>query len=301
MAATYILGESPHLWNMTESLPVAYTIMSRGLELNIAILETDTLLLHEEIIPESLEKLKRNIKKDMILQSPVIVDINSMVILDGMHRVSALQSLGCRLTPVCLVDYNNSEIVLDRWCRTVTEKMDVDSLASEASNIGARVGTLDPGSYDESCTSLISREKSYCLKSPEEGVLYEFNIVAFLESHICSMGMKVKNETFHDALFKLKSGEISIIVSPPRVEKEQVLEVTRRGQVFKSKATRHMIPARPIGLNIPLSILQDPNLTVEDANMILTSHLERKTIKRLPPGSMLNNRRYDEEIFIFEG
>jgi hypothetical protein len=115
------------------------------------------------------------------------------------------------------------------------------------------------------------------------------------------MGVSVRHETFNDAIFKLMSGEISILVSPPKVEKSQVIEVTQRGNVFTNKATRHMIPARPMGLNIPLSILQDPNLSVEDANTLLTSHLKQKSIRRLPPGSMLNNRRYDEEVFIFEG
>ena len=196
---------------MTVGLPVAYTLESRGLELNIAILETEKLLLHEETIPESLEKLKRNIKEDMIVQAPVIVDINSMVILDGMHRATALRSLGCRLIPVCLVDYNNPEIILGRWCRTVKERVDLDALMVEASNMGARVSTLDPGSYDESCTSIMSRDKSYGLKAPGGGVEYEFNIVAFLESHIATMGIRVYHETFHDAIFKLMSEEISIV------------------------------------------------------------------------------------------
>lgn len=285
---------------MTVSFPVAYTIESRGLELNIAILETEKLHMHEKTIPDSLSKLKRNIKEERILQSPVIVDKNSLVILDGMHRFSALRSLGCRLIPVCLVDYNNSMILVDRWCRTVKEEIDVELLIAETSKIGTKVFTLDPGLYDESNIAILSREKSYSLKAPEYGVDYEFNIVAFIESRIASLGIKISYETFHDSFLKLMSGDINLIVSPPKVEKSQVIEMTQKGRVFTYKATRHMIPARPMGLNVPLSILQDPNLTVEDANMILTSYLERKTIHRLPPGSIFHNRRYDEEVFIFE-
>ena len=103
---------------MSVSRPIAYIIEGNGLQLNIALIETEKLILHEEIIPESLERLRNNIKFDNIVHSPVIVDSNSLVILDGAHRVTALKSLGCRYTPVCLVDYYNQEIKLDRWCRT---------------------------------------------------------------------------------------------------------------------------------------------------------------------------------------
>jgi len=285
---------------MSVSRPIAYIIEGNGLQLNIALIETEKLILHEEIIPESLERLRNNIKFDNIIHSPVIVDSNSLVILDGAHRVTALKSLGCRYTPVCLVDYYNQEIKLDRWCRTFRGDIKTDDVIFRAQELGVTITLIEDDVYDESKTLIISNGQSYQLKAPFDGVEQEFSVVSELESWAISMGIKVKHETYQDALMHLKQGIYPLILCPPKLNKSQVINVTQNGNVFTHKATRHRIPARPMGLNIPLSILQDPNLTVEEANELLSQYLHNKSLKRIPPGGILFNRRYDEEVFIFE-
>ena len=284
---------------MSISHPIAYIIEGHGLKLSIALVETEKLILHEETIPESLEKLRNNIKADKILQSPVIVDTNSLIILDGMHRVTALKSLGCRYTPVCLVDYTNQEIKLDRWCRTFRGSITIDDMISKIKDLGVSIIPCENGVLDESKTLIIANNISYQLKAPLDGIEYEFGVVSEIESWAISSGIRVKHETYQDAISHLSQGKFSIILCPPKVSKNQVIEVTQKGKVFTHKATRHMIPARPMGLNIPLSILQDPNITIEEANELLSQHLHSKNLKRIPPGEILYNRRYEEEVFIF--
>lgn len=70
---------------------------------------------HEEIIPENLEKVKNKIHKNGYLINPVIVDRKSLVILDGHHRVKALELLDYKKIPAYLVDYYDKKIkVLQR-------------------------------------------------------------------------------------------------------------------------------------------------------------------------------------------
>lgn len=76
----------------------------------IKIIAIKNLKPHEEIIPENLEKVKEKIEKNGYLINPVIVDRDSLVILDGHHRVKALYMLGYRNIPAYLVDYSDSEI-----------------------------------------------------------------------------------------------------------------------------------------------------------------------------------------------
>ena len=285
---------------MSVSHPIAYIIEGQGLKLSIALVETEKLILHEQVIPASLEKLRNNIKTDKILQAPVIVDTNSFVILDGMHRVSALKSLGCRYTPVCLVDYRSQEIKLDRWCRTFRGSISIDDIISKALGLGVNATLCENEGYDESKTLIIAEGTSYQLTFPFNDIEYEFSVVSEIEAWAIARGIGVRHETYHDAISHLKQGKLSIILCPPKVNKNQVIEVIQKGKVFSPKATRHMIPARPLGLNIPLSILQDPNITVVEANELLSQHLNRKRLKRIPPGEMLYNRRYEEEVFIFE-
>jgi hypothetical protein len=54
--------------------PVAYTIDHEGLKLDIALIPSGELLIHEETIPERVDSLKRRIEEDMVQSAPIIVD-----------------------------------------------------------------------------------------------------------------------------------------------------------------------------------------------------------------------------------
>ncbi|MBL7080751.1 ParB N-terminal domain-containing protein [Candidatus Bathyarchaeota archaeon] len=99
---------------MSASRPVSYTIDGDGIHLDIALVEIDELLLHEETISGSFYAFMEEIERSGILKSPVIVGRESLVVLDGTHRVEALRNLGCRFMCVCLVDYMSPGIRVDR-------------------------------------------------------------------------------------------------------------------------------------------------------------------------------------------
>ncbi|MDH3324351.1 MAG: ParB N-terminal domain-containing protein [Candidatus Peregrinibacteria bacterium] len=65
---------------------------------------------HEETFPDNLEKVKTKIKQAGFLINPVIVDQESLVILDGHHRVKSLEILGCKKVPSFLVNYSDHQI-----------------------------------------------------------------------------------------------------------------------------------------------------------------------------------------------
>lgn len=70
---------------------------------------------HEETDPKTVAELADRIETDGCLQTPVVVDQGSRVILDGHHRYRALERLGCRLAACHLVDYMDPSIQVDRW------------------------------------------------------------------------------------------------------------------------------------------------------------------------------------------
>ncbi len=72
--------------------------------------ETAALLPHEALERERLEELRDWIREDGLLYHPVIADRESLVILDGHHRVHILGEVGCHLIPVYLVDYSDPSI-----------------------------------------------------------------------------------------------------------------------------------------------------------------------------------------------
>ena len=105
-----------------------YTLHLQEFEMGLEIVELQKILPHEEIIPELLEKLICDIRRDGVIKHPVIVDENSLVVLDGNHRTEALKRLGYSYIPACIVDYKSPLIEVRCWYRTI-EGGDYSSLA----------------------------------------------------------------------------------------------------------------------------------------------------------------------------
>lgn len=68
-----------------------------------------SLIPHEMTNEKRFQKLFNKIRKNEFIK-PIVVDINSLVILDGHHRVKAIKTLGYKNIPVYLVNYKNRSI-----------------------------------------------------------------------------------------------------------------------------------------------------------------------------------------------
>jgi len=77
---------------------------------DIRIVDILLLKCHEKVDAQRLANLKAEIESDGILKKPIVVDVNTNVVLDGHHRIGALQALGCSKIPVVLVNYQSPKI-----------------------------------------------------------------------------------------------------------------------------------------------------------------------------------------------
>ncbi len=57
---------------------------------------------HERIIKAHFKKLKREILADKVLKRPIIVDLNTIIVLDGHHRLNVLSQLRYKFVPAWL-------------------------------------------------------------------------------------------------------------------------------------------------------------------------------------------------------
>jgi hypothetical protein len=71
---------------------------------DIILTDIDSLRGHEEVIPDNLER-RINKLLDKGFYKPIIVDRESLVILDGHHKWTAAEKLGLGRVPVVMVDY----------------------------------------------------------------------------------------------------------------------------------------------------------------------------------------------------
>jgi hypothetical protein len=79
----------------------------------LSLINIDELKLHEVVNSPHLRELQAQISRDGYLKVPIIVDKNSLVILDGHHRLNCCKNLGFKRIPCMLVDYfGDSEITV---------------------------------------------------------------------------------------------------------------------------------------------------------------------------------------------
>ncbi|MCX8189035.1 MAG: ParB N-terminal domain-containing protein [Nitrososphaeria archaeon] len=95
------------------------------------LVNIDLLKAHEDVDTKYCEELRKIIEADRVIKKPIVADINTYTILDGHHRVSVLKSLGCKLVPTLLVDYNSPMIILDSWKSVQLDKRTVILYALE--------------------------------------------------------------------------------------------------------------------------------------------------------------------------
>lgn len=81
----------------------------------IELIKNSLLKQHERIKKYHLNNLLRQIKNDGYLNDPIIVDKNTMTILDGHHRFNVFKLLGLSSSPVFFVDYKNRKIKVSAW------------------------------------------------------------------------------------------------------------------------------------------------------------------------------------------
>lgn len=268
--------------------------------MEIVLVELEGLNLHEEVDPGILRPLIHEIEDDEALWCPVIVDKESMVVLDGTHRVNALRILGCKYVCVYFVDYSDPEIVVERWFRVIPEYLHKERVEEIAEGLGILLVPLDySGVKDVSHPVLRLGDGCSFALAPRSDSLHCYDILRSFERGLEAMGYEMDYDTETDADAKLTRGAVSAVLQPPVLGKEQVVSSAVQGHILPCKATRHVIPGRPVGVDVPLPLLKNHEFSLEEANARLTALIERKTTEEMPPGTVWRGRRYDEHMCIF--
>ena len=283
------LGEHPGL-----------KISSSGLTLNLSTIQTEELKPHEEVIEEAVRKLTDDIRRDGVVRDPLIVDEASRVILDGMHRFSALKRLGCRFAPCCILDYMSPQISVGSWYRTFTVGS-ADSVAEKAltgMKLNYSKSRLNPNDDRGSDAIILTEDgNQYSLRITD--TLERCRIAVGVEKSMVKDGHKVTYLSEPVAIEWLRSGRANFLIALPDFTKEIIREFGSAGVLFPHKVTRHVIPSRPMGTDVPLGLLTDPGVSYQAVSERFDKLLSERKLVRRPPGSVINDRRYDEELLIF--
>ncbi|MFX0169280.1 MAG: ABC transporter ATP-binding protein [Candidatus Hodarchaeota archaeon] len=280
------------------------TIKTPKLEMEIRLVSIDSLYIHEETIPDALEQLKQELGAEQVLRHPMIVDSKTLVVLDGMHRVAALRDLGCRLAPVCLVDYQNASIQLFAWYREFEGKCPLPVFAnslSEQLSLELRKTSTDDAialvNSRSAIAALALGNQAFLLTMSKYKPIKEvYDQISRIESFAKQSGYQIHYSTKLDALKNIRN-KIRTGLIVPALSKEEVIECALNQELFTQKATRHVVPARPLFVNVPLPWLK--SIDINKANQKLVDYLNKKQIVEQDPGIIINGRRYEERAYIF--
>jgi len=270
---------------------------SKNLNFKIALLELSLLKPHEEVIENLVRKLSNEMESEREVKDPLIIDEKDHVILDGMHRLNSLKMLGCRFAPCCLINYDNPEIKVESWYRVFnmqeSEKFAERLLEDFAVNYKREKDALSGSEI------ILTSEGTRFVPTQLIDDVQSARRAVELERAVSLKGYKVEYQPSIIAIQRWKSGNAHFVIPLPTFTKQRIRELGEKEILLPHKSTCHVIPSRPLRLDVPLSLLRNENITPTEANSRLTELLSSRKIDRKPPGSVIDGRRYEEELLVF--
>ena len=256
-----------------------------------------SVLPHEETITDLSSRLSDQIRADGFQRDPIIVDRENHVVLDGMHRLRALRELGARHILCHLVDYSSPEIRLERWARSL-KGVKRESLAEilKDSRIDRRVSlkeAIELVDGRSTPVAVLTSGSCFVASSSFRSLAETFELVRRLDEASRAMGLKedfIEEEIIETAI----PNPGSVVILTPRVEKKEVIEAAKGGRLFPHKSTMHVIGIRAVGVNYPLSELQEE----EPSQEVRASKLEGAKGSILDPPVTYFGRRYWEKLLV---
>ncbi|TLX96539.1 MAG: DUF1015 family protein [Thaumarchaeota archaeon] len=256
-----------------------------------------SVLPHEETITDLSSRLSDRIRADGFQRDPIIVDRENHVVLDGMHRLRALKDLGARHILCHLVDYSSPEIRLERWARLL-KGAKRESLVEilKSSRIDRRVSlkeAIELVDGRSTPVSVLTSGSCFVASSRFRSLAVSFELVRRLDEASRAMGLKqdfIEEELVETAI----PNPGNVVILAPRVKKNEVIEAAKSGKLFPHKSTMHVIGLRTVGVNYPLSELQEE----EPSHELRASKLEAARGSILDPPVTYFGRRYWEKLLV---
>ena len=262
---------------------------------------------HERIIQPKLQELKLYLRNQTILKNPIIIDKN-LIILDGNHRANAFAQLGFKYICACQINYFNKHVKLGYWDRRFSNISNIKHIKSylKAKNYTLTTFSTWKKLLDYQKTHLLGfglhyREQNYFVSFKNElvnGAVTANNQLEKFQEFLEDSPEFVPDKYLKQAEFTETLTKSDLIITAPRIIKKMVVEASNNQLVFAPKSTRHIIPSRPLNLDIPIQLLNS-QINLSKAQSQLKDYLKKKDIIRFGPGQVIEGRYYEEEILVF--
>ena len=287
-----------------------FCIETEKLKLTLEIVPVSSLISHEEVLSASANRLVLEFKNLASLQNPIIVDEN-LIVLDGNHRAHAFRTLKFNFIPVCKIDYFNRQTKLRYWFRIIGNIESRHRVREIITSLGGSLYTQpDPFTlkktmetkclacglqYPDECLLVVFPETDIC------DAVDAYNIIQMIQDRLTARGVTldyIPCNAAQENTFPARLESNQMVLWTPQISKQMVVDCAKKNKVFAPKSTRHVIPVRPLNVNIPGQWFRE-NVTLEEINKNFSAFLKEKRMKRFSPGMVLDGRYYEEELIVF--
>jgi hypothetical protein len=247
---------------------------------DLRLVELGRLILHEAHDENRLANLRARIESEGEQRNPVIVSSQGdcCLVLDGAHRVRALEELGCRLV---LVQFVEPPERAESWAHLL-DGAGLDKLrgleeveVSEQQQRGARLAEVE-----------VAGGKRISLRSREKGLLAEVRALWALQS-LYPEG--VVRRVGPNGPLGLAGGEA--VIRYRAFAPEELVEIVRSGAVLPAGITRFRVRERVLGVRYPLEKMHDGDAPTRNAEL-------RSFVERFWRENRI--RYYEEPVVLFE-
>jgi len=260
----------------------------------LGVKPVSTLRPHEETIPSHVQRIAAEMKRDGVQKDPIIIDQDSLTVLDGMHRLAAFNALGVENAVCCAVDYASPAVKLGRWARVYALPR-----GYAIPEILGKSGLTRRVTLAQAFDALEGRDTGLALLTPDSAYLPGGNldlgrameIMLDFDRMVAEGGWKREFVSQDDVDVPLQT-ERNIVLLTRRLRKDDVVNAAKSGRLFPCKTSMHIIDPRPVAVNFPMGELGDAT------SASLRKRLEGTHEQLLPPGSLYEGRRYKERLLL---
>jgi len=287
-----------------------YTIETADLTMHLEIVRVESLREHEETLPHVAETLALEFKNWAHLQNPIIVEKNHIV-LDGNHRTFVFKKLGFRFISVCRIDYYSEHVGLRYWFRVIRGAGNLNHMDRIVTEMGGRLDRVESREAlaaelerDPLASGVETAGTFAAIRFPSNMVHDGVNAYIILEriqARLLQLGGELEYVPCQNVIGEgacNPAEKNTLAIWTPHITKDMVVDAAHQGQVFTPKATRHLVSARPINVNVPVRWFRE-KVSEDEINARFDAFLRGKELRRFGPGQVINGRYYGEEVFVF--
>lgn len=271
----------------------------------IKIVPLKTCVAHEGVVPRWVDHIATSIRDEGIVKNPLIVTKarGRHIVIDGMHRFAALKQLEIADVVVYEIDYDDPEIHLAGWDALILRPFKARAFLEKiAASLGARhriAAIADIAAAQQA----VDARRALIAATDRTKRCY----VLLTDTHITGDALVKASETADrrldadgykpvyvaDALAAqdFRRTKAHGLLIRPHYTKAEIIQRTLARKLFPRKSTRHMIPGRPLRVDVGLALLRT-KISLAAKNRLLSEHLrwcyEADRV-----------RYYPESVFIF--